>query len=115
MGVSRSGRSTGLLALLTNVEPVGVPRLKESLETNEWDSGDLQDIDALDFVPEKEDFLETFAAEEAEMGVEILGVKTAVNAPSDPLLFKADGEEALQVEELELMMRKMRAVKGKTC
>lgn len=49
------------------------------------------------------------------MGVEILGMKTAINAPemtSETAPINGEDEEALKVDELEHMMRKMQAVKG---
>lgn len=80
----------------------GVERVKEALEACEWEA-----------LPENFDdqeeggkeFGETFAAEEAEINLEWLGVKTAVNAGD-----MDEDEEG--VEELERMMRKLQAIKG---
>ena len=70
-------------------EAVGMERIREALEANEWTSLD----DADDFGP--------FAAEEAEINLEWLGVKNVIS-----------GEEEEQVEELEQMARKLLAIKG---
>jgi hypothetical protein len=90
-------------------EPVGLARLKEALETTEWDGadGDLGDFDNVDGLDSRGgDEWGTFAAEEAEMSMELMGVKNAIHG-GDP-----DDDEAAQVEELERMMIKLQAIKG---
>lgn len=49
-----------------------------------------------------------FSVEEAEMNMELLGMKTAVNGGDAG----DEEDEALQVEELERMMGKLQAIKG---
>jgi hypothetical protein len=83
-------------------EAVGVPRVREALEAGEWESNADLDIDVDD-----EGFNGTFAAEEAEMNMELFGMKDALHGE--------DGEGELEdkdVEELEVLMRKMVAIKG---
>ncbi|KAF2087987.1 hypothetical protein K490DRAFT_65267 [Saccharata proteae CBS 121410] len=97
-------------------EPVGIARIKESLETNEWAGEDGGGIDGLDEWDEDdvENFHETFAAEEAEMGIEMMGLKTAINGgddAKDALGQDEEADEAAQVEELERTMSKMHAIK----
>jgi hypothetical protein len=54
-------------------------------------------------------FGESFDAEELEMGMELFGLKAAVNG-----IDEVDDDEEGQVEELENMMRRMVAVKGES-
>ncbi len=81
-------------------ETVGLQRVREALEAGEWEnSTDLSD--------EIGGFEGSFAAEEAEMNMELFGMKDALHGE--------DGEGDLgekDVEELEIMMRKMVAIKG---
>jgi hypothetical protein len=84
-------------------EAKGVQRIREALEACEWESAD-----ALDFGDDGEGFDASFAAEEAEMNMELFGMKDALHGYND-------GEEEAgdkEVEELEVMMRKMVAIKG---
>ncbi|OCK93188.1 uncharacterized protein K441DRAFT_566639 [Cenococcum geophilum 1.58] len=81
-------------------EPVGVARIKEALEANDWvDGGDAGLEDGDDGA-----FENTFAAEEAEMGIELFGMKGAIHG-------EEEDDEAPQVEELEQMMQRMQAIK----
>jgi hypothetical protein len=95
-------------------EPTGIDRVREALETTEWDGADDDIGDILG-----EDDLENigevgngewgaFSMEEAEMNMELLGMKTAVNGGSAT----DEEDEAVQVEELERMMGKLQAIKG---
>ncbi|KAK3065050.1 hypothetical protein LTS18_012497 [Coniosporium uncinatum] len=103
-------------------EPVGIERLREALEANEWDVSEGLDIDIDDFgdfdqeAENELEFSDTFAAEEAEMGREFAGLKMAVateeggegeSAGSRMLM----GESKDEVEEFERMMGKMMAIK----
>ena len=93
-------------------EVVGIERVKEALQANDWES--LDDADDLNFDDDKEEeveeFGETFAAEEAEINLEWLGVKSVINGAEEI----SEEDEKEQVEELERMMRKLQAIKGKT-
>jgi hypothetical protein len=88
-------------------EPVGFQRVKEALEANDWAGDDVDAFDELgiDDEGDEEEFDTTFTAEEAEMNMELMGLKTA--------LIGGDGaDEETQVEELERMMLKLQAIKG---
>jgi hypothetical protein len=94
-------------------EKVGVQRVRESLEAGEWES-----VEGLDFANDDdgEEGFGGFAAEEAEMNMELFGMKGALHGFGDEE--EDEGreptaeEEAKEVEELEVMMRKMIAIKG---
>lgn len=80
-------------------EEMGIKRVEDALKAHEWDGGAG---DELDFG--EEDFAEGLDAEEREMGMELFGMKSAVNG--------AEQDEEAQVEELEDLMRRMVAIKG---
>jgi hypothetical protein len=80
-------------------EEMGIKRVKSALEAHDWE-GDDEELDFGD-----DDAGESFGAEEAEMNMELFGLKAAVNGMDED-----DAKE--QVEELESMMRKMVAIKG---
>ncbi|KAK0664193.1 hypothetical protein DIS24_g827 [Lasiodiplodia hormozganensis] len=87
-------------------EMQGMARVKEALEANEWEGeaalSDLEDLDGED--SGDEDWSKTFAAEEAEMGMELMGLKTELSG--------GDGEDqAAQVDELERMMSKLSGIR----
>ena len=95
-------------------ESVGVHRVREALEAGEWESAE-----GLDFGDDEdgdEEGFGGFAAEEAEMNMELFGMKGALHGFDDgeegP---QTAEEEAREVEELEVMMRKMIAIKGIFC
>jgi len=97
------------------LEPVGIARIKEALEANEWAGDEELDVDALGLDDDDEEgFGDTFAAEEAEMGIEFMGMKTAVNGGDDvrQALGEEKDEEADRVEGLERMMHQMQAIRG---
>ncbi|EKG17005.1 Alpha/gamma-adaptin-binding protein p34 [Macrophomina phaseolina MS6] len=94
-------------------EMTGMARVREALEANEWEGGDDDDDDGgLDGLgvgeSDDEDWNKTFAAEEAEMGIEMMGLKTELNGGEG-----ADGgeDEAAQVEELERTMSKLSGIR----
>lgn len=83
-------------------EAVGIQRIREALEAGDWESGTDLDFDADD-----EGFEGSFAAEEAEMNMELFGMKGSLHDDDE------EGELGdNDVEELETMMRKMVAIKG---
>ncbi|KAF1357388.1 hypothetical protein EJ07DRAFT_128579 [Lizonia empirigonia] len=82
-------------------EAVGVQRIREALEAGEWESGANFEFDE-----EDDGFEGSFAAEEAEMNMELFGMKDVLHGE--------DGEGELgdkDVQELETMMKKMVAIK----
>jgi len=87
-------------------EEQGVQRVREALEAGEWESSE-----GLDFGGDEEGFGD-FAAEEAEMNMELFGMKGALRGDEGVGEPSAE-EKAKEVEELEVMMRRMIAIKGK--
>lgn len=85
-------------------EETGIMRVQGALEAHDWEGGD--GYAEYDF--DDDESGGGLDAEEAEMGVELFGLKAAVNGAEE------DDEEG-QVEELESMMRKMIAIKGMHC
>jgi hypothetical protein len=84
-------------------EEMGVKRVEQALQANEWEGGDGGlDFDADEFGEFGED--DGLDAEEREMGAELFGMKSAVHG--------MDESEETQVEELEGLMRRMVAIKG---
>jgi hypothetical protein len=82
-------------------EAVGVQRVREALEAGEWEGADL------DLGGDVDGFEGSFAAEEAEMNMELFDVKGALHGED----VEAElGDE--DVEELEVLMKKMVAIKG---
>lgn len=93
-------------------ENVGLGRLKEALEANEWDGsgGGGGDVDADEFEAELglrgDDEGVTPAA--IESGSDFAGMHEAILGHGG----EVDAEGDIQVEELESMMLKMQAIKG---
>ena len=103
--------------LLTLVEPMGIERLKEALEANEWEGGDDdgEGIDLEDFEDDGDDSKSIgFGIEAAELEMEMFGMKQAIYGESPE---KTNPEEEAEnedgVEQLEALMLRMQAVKGK--
>jgi hypothetical protein len=93
-------------------EKVGVPRVREILETCEWESSEGLDVDLGGDDDEEEGF-GGFAAEEAEMNMELFGMKSALHGfEEDAGHEKSEEDEAKEVEELETMMKKAMVIKG---
>ncbi|KAH7083896.1 hypothetical protein FB567DRAFT_446354 [Paraphoma chrysanthemicola] len=92
-------------------EKVGVHRVREALEACEWEGVD--ELDFGDGDDGDEEGFGGFAAEEAEMNMELFGMKSALHGFADDEAGEQGEEaEAKEVEELEAMMRKMIAIKG---
>lgn len=99
-------------------EKVGLERLREALEANEWadigepDDGQLDsDIDQLEG---SDDGIQGFARDEAEMTAELFGMKAALNGTD----FEPDADDIWtprsqerEVEDLDRMMSKLLVVK----
>lgn len=91
-------------------EKVGIHRVRESLEACEWESAEGIDLGEDD---DDEEGFGGFAAEEAEMNMELFDMKGALHGSEDEEAGEPSAEEeAKEVEELEVMMRKMIAIKG---
>ena len=92
--------------------------MREALETNEWsldETSQFEEMGLLDgYVDEdKDDFLDTVAAEEAEMSAELASMKTAILTDGRSDSSTAADVMDEQVEELGRMMGSLQAVKGK--
>lgn len=98
------------------VEPMGIERLKEALEANEWEGGgglDGEEIDFDDFEGngDDEEITSGFGIEAAEMEMEMFGMKQAIYGNGDDGDDK-DTDQDNEVEKLQAMMQKMQAVRG---
>jgi hypothetical protein len=90
-------------------EPVGMERMKEALETTEWEGDaefDLDGFEELDDFGDEEEW-DGLAGEQADMNMELLGMKTALGGGA-----YEEGVEEGQVEEMGRMMSRMMAIKG---
>ncbi|CZT19879.1 uncharacterized protein RCC_05735 [Ramularia collo-cygni] len=89
-------------------EKVGLERIKEALEANEWDAeGDEDDL-GLDLENLDLDHDLGFAREEAEMTAELFGMKAALNGDDDILPLS---QQENQVDDLDRIMGRLLAVK----
>ena len=102
------------------LEPMGIERLKEALEANDWDGGDDlgDDINPEDFEDDDEEAEGSigFGIEAAEMEAEMFGMKQAIyggRIGEDEDVDDTEGDK--EVEQLQEMMLKMQAVRGKYC
>ncbi|KAK3691520.1 hypothetical protein LTR37_018597 [Vermiconidia calcicola] len=98
-------------------EKVGLERLKEALEANEWTDAGLSDEDDLDLGYmglEDDDNTNSFALDEAEMTAELFGMKAALNG--DDFEPEADdfippSQQKKDVDDLDRMMGTLLAIK----
>lgn len=91
-------------------EPVGIERMREALETTEWEGGDGEgDIEEEFGFTDGGEGWEGLAGEEAEMSVELLGMKGAMHGETSEDE-KENADE--QVEEMGRMMNRLLAIKG---
>ena len=101
-------------------------RIKEALEANDWDGGGDDDVVGLGLEDSDEEEGEEgqgkgFDTEAQELQREMLGMHAAVVEPGDlgddggEMGGAKEGEEGeLQVDQLEAMMLKMQAVRGRS-
>ena len=96
------------------LELTGIARLKEALETNDWEGGDDDELglEGLDFG--EADKEEGFDAEAAEVEREMFEMRRAIYEPGEGQEEEgiADEGEDSKVEELESMMLQMQAIRG---
>ncbi|PQE15574.1 putative small nuclear ribonucleo SM D3 protein [Rutstroemia sp. NJR-2017a BBW] len=96
-------------------EPMGIERLKEALEANDWDGGnDLGDDLGLDDIDGDDDDEKSvgFGLEAAEMEMEMFGMKQAIaGEPSGSGDVDEDADQADEVDQLEALMLRMQAVR----
>jgi hypothetical protein len=101
------------------VEPIGLERLKEALESNDWEGANqlgedftLDDLD--DDEDEDGEGSIGFDIDPAEMEEEMAGMKRAIYGGGLGLE-EDETEQDEEVEKLQTMMLKMQAVRGKYC
>lgn len=96
---------------------MGIDRLKEALEANEWegggDEGENIDLEGLEDDGDENKSI-GFGIEAAEMEMEMFGMKQAIHGDSTE---EAGASEEVEnedgVDQLEALMLRMQAVKGK--
>lgn len=99
---------------------MGLDRLKEALESNDWEGEDLEasvDIDDFEDDAESDDDGEgslSFGIDRDEMEEDMKGMKQAIygGTISGGELDKDEVEQDQEVEKLQAMMLKMQAVRG---
>lgn len=108
--------------LILFLELMGVERLKEALEANDWDGNDdaegevnVDDLEAGDD-EEEDDGSIGFGIDPAEMKDEMAGMKQAIYGGSAGGDVDLEGEEAgdREIQQMQAMMLKMQAVRGKS-
>ena len=101
-------------------ELMGVDRLREALEANDWDGDDgtegeinLDDLEAGE--EDDDDRSIGFGIDPAEMKEEMAGMKQAIYEGSAGVDGEIENEEEgdKEIEALQAMMLKMQAVRGK--
>ena len=106
-----------------NSEPMGVERLKEALEANDWEGdNDLaeglnpEDFDIDDDFGSEGEGSTGFGIEATEMEMEMFGMKQAIygGALNETGENEQETEPDQEVEKLQSMMLKMQAVKGRS-
>lgn len=109
----------GSLFGAVGTEPVGIARIKEALEANDWAGGagdDFQSDDLRSDSDEEADGRDGFGAEAAELEREMFGMRNAIYGDGQLLRDEGDEEDKeLKVDQLESLMVKMQVVKGNHC
>jgi hypothetical protein len=97
---------------------MGVERLREALETNDWESNELGEGISLEDLDEGDGEYEVgtgFGIEAAEMEMEMIGMKKAIyGGGNEEETDDGDGQDE-EVEQLQAMMLRLQAVRGKCC
>jgi hypothetical protein len=102
-----------------SLEPMGVERLKEALESNDWEGGDEHGgeiiLDDLDEDDEEAEGSVGFGIDPAELEEEMAGMKRAIYGGGLGMEEEDedDADQDQEVEKLQAMMLKMQAVRGK--
>jgi hypothetical protein len=93
---------------------MGLVRLKEALEANDWEGGDDfgEDINLEDLEKDNENSEGSvgFGIDASEMEDEMTGMKRAIYGGGE---VEDEADQDMEVERLQAMMLKMQAVKGK--
>jgi hypothetical protein len=101
------------------IEPMGIDRLKEALEANDWEGEDLDaavDLDDIEDGEESEgEGSLDFGINRDEMEEEMRGMKQAIygGTISGGDIDRDEVEQDEEVEKLQAMMLKMQAVRGR--
>ena len=104
--------------LITSIEVVGVARVREALEANEWSLDETSQLEEMGFSEDNSDnengFSHTFATEEAEIDMELASMKTPILKEGQSSCSPTSSDVMNgQVEELGKMMGSLQAIKGK--
>ncbi len=93
---------------------MGIARVQEALEANDWAGGEGNDYDSdpLGFGSDEEDEGVVPKAEAAEIKDEMSGMRKAIYGGQNQSLEDDDEDEAVKVEELEGLMLKVQVIKG---
>lgn len=95
---------------------MGLERLKEALEANDWESNELGqgvDIDDFDVGEEEGEAISGFGIEAAEMEMEMFGMKQAIYGGINVEENGDEEDQDNEVEQLQAMMLRVQAVRGK--
>ena len=106
------------------LEPTGLERLKEALQSNDWEGGSGSgsgEVNSDEFDEDDEDDEDAegsidFGIDKADMKEEMAGMKRAIYGSSFCLEEEEDrdaDDQDGEVEKLQEMMLKMQAVRGK--
>ena len=85
-------------------EPTGIERVKEALETNDWNTYDSESS-------EQEDAQDDFDVEKAQLNSELWGLKASL-LESDTEGEDVPDDEEFKVENMEQMMSQLLAIRG---
>lgn len=95
---------------------MGMERLREALETNDWESNELgEGINAEDlgFGGEEGEASTGLRFEAAEMEMEMFGMKQAIHGGGNGEVDEDEEGQDDEVEKLQAIMLRMQAVRGK--
>ena len=96
--------------------PTGVARIREALETTDWEAGPEDEEDDGPLLANDLNLDEdpAFGLERDHMKQEFMGLKMSKNSEDDTNDAETEPDEVLQVDELERMMVRLNAVKDMT-
>ena len=95
---------------------MGIERLREALETNDWESNELGEELSLEDLEDGDEEGEGsigFGIEAAEMEREMFGMKQAIYGGNNGEEMDDEEGQDEEVEQLQAMMLRMQAVRGK--
>ncbi len=92
---------------------MGIERLREALETNDWENNELSEAVDLEDLDDGGEGSIGFGIEAAEMGMEMFGMKQAIYGEKSGEGNQDEEGEDEGVEQLQAMILRMQAVRGK--